>query len=61
MGKKVRTLSVRFSEEDLRTINSVSKKMGIWASTWVRQIVSEELVRIGKKKDVKNYTREYSR
>lgn len=61
MNKKVRSLSVRFSEEDLRIVNSVSKKLGMWASTWVRQIISEELIRLGKKKDIKNYTREYSR
>lgn len=61
MKKKVRSLTVRFSEEDLKMVNSVSKKMGMWASTWVRQVVSDELVRIGKKKDTKSYTREYAR
>ena len=61
MSKKVRSLSVRFSEEDLRAINSASKKLGMWASTWVRKVVSDELVRLGKKKEVKNYTREYGR
>jgi hypothetical protein len=61
MNKKVRSLSVRFSEEDLRAINSISKKLGMWASTWVRQVVSDELVRLGKKKDIKNYMREYGR
>jgi hypothetical protein len=61
MSKKVRALTVRFSEEDLRMINGVSKKYGMWASTWIRQVISEELVRLGKKKEVKNYTREYGR
>ena len=61
MGKKVRCLTVRFSEEDLRLVNSVSKKEDIWASTWVRQVVSNELIRLGRKKDSKPYTREYSR
>lgn len=61
MKKKVMSLTVRFSEEDLRMVNSASKKLGMWASTWVRQVVSDELVRIGKKKDTKPYTREYGR
>lgn len=61
MSKKVRSLTVRFSEEDLRLVNSASKKLGLWASTWVRQVVSDELVRLGRKKEVKSYTREYGR
>jgi hypothetical protein len=61
MSKKVRSLTVRFSEEDLRLVNSTSKKLGLWASTWVRQVVSDELVRLGRKKEVKTYTREYGR
>ena len=61
MNKKVRSLTVRFSEEDLRLVNSASKKVGLWASTWVRQVVSDELIRLGRKKESRNYMREYVR
>ncbi len=52
---------VRFSEEDLRIINSVAKKSNMWAATWVREAVLEKLVRLGKKKDVVSNIREYGR
>lgn len=43
MKKKVGALCVRFIEEDLKTINRVSKKIGIWSSTWVRKVVLDKL------------------
>jgi predicted DNA binding CopG/RHH family protein len=61
MKKKIRGLTVRFSEEDLATINQVAKKNHTWSSTWIRQIVIRELVKLGRRKDNIDYTREFGR
>lgn len=49
MKKNVGALCVRFMAEDLKSIEKVSKKSGIWASTWVRKIVLDELHKKGKR------------
>jgi len=49
MKKNVGALCVRFMAEDMKTIDKVSKKSGIWSSTWVRKVVLEKLESDGSK------------
>lgn len=59
MKKKVGALCVRFMEEDLKTINKISKKFGIWSSTWVRKTALEKLESMEQKtSEIKLETRE---
>lgn len=49
MGKGER-LGVRFSVEDMKLIDRVSKRVGMWPATWVREIVILELIRQGERR-----------
>lgn len=49
MNKSER-LGVRFSAEDMKLIDKVSKRSGMWPATWVREIVILELIRQGERK-----------
>ena len=61
MNKKVETLAIRFTVEDMESIDKISKKEGMWASSWVRQVVIERLIKLGHKKKGKNHIMEYGR
>lgn len=50
MVNKSERLGVRFSVEDMKLIDKVSKRAGMWPATWVREIVILELIRQGERK-----------
>jgi hypothetical protein len=50
MEKKTEVLCVRFTAEDAEAIHKISKKEGVWASAWIRGVVVEHLIKLGKKK-----------
>jgi predicted DNA binding CopG/RHH family protein len=51
VNNKAKSLAVRFSAHDWSIINQIAKKNGTWASTWIREVVINELVRLGKRKE----------
>ena len=62
MNKKVKAFTLRFSEKDWEIITKLVKSNGTWASAWIREIVINELIRLGKRKeDVKSGIREKGR
>lgn len=61
MSKKTDAITVRFTAEDMESICKISKKEGMWASSWIRSVVIERLVKIGKKKKSNNSIAEYGR
>jgi len=61
MGKKTEIVAVRFTAEDAEAVHKLSKKEGVWASAWIRGVVIERLIKLGKKKKGTNQISEYGR
>jgi len=58
---KVCSLAIRFTAEDRNIIEKVSLDEGKGASTWIREIVSSHLIKMGKKKKSQGIIRDYRR
>lgn len=57
VAKKTKLMVIRFTEEDLKNINKIANKNGIWGGTWVRTVILQELVRLGKRKNFDSHIR----
>lgn len=61
MKKKTETICVRFTQEDMKSIDKLAKKMGMWPGSWIRCVVLEHLQKTGNKKKTPTHIREYVR
>ena len=61
MSMKTGRLSVRFTPEDMKTIDNISMKAGMWSSTWIRHVIIDELIKKGYKKKSTTLIKERTR